>query len=151
MDADDWRIVITEQIKEEVKDMESKIFLRIALPQMSIIVPKKKYIKEVKEKSGESGGLHQLSEADVSLIALALQVAREEKGKVVVVSEDFMIQNYCAIWGLEFKSLRECRITEERIILKKCEGCGEEYLVKFSRCPSCGGEQFELIEKRKKD
>ncbi|NIQ04533.1 MAG: hypothetical protein GWO20_02010 [Candidatus Korarchaeota archaeon] len=141
----DCRMIIPEKVKEEIKDMESKIFLKIATPKLSVSSPKKMYIKEVKKKSGESGGLHSLSETDISLIALALQFSREEQGETVVVSEDFAIQNYCSLYGINFKSLRNRKINEKRIIIKQCKACKERYPVKFSSCPSCGSEVFKLL------
>lgn len=127
--------------------MESRMFLKIARPKISVISPKNRYIQEVKEKSGESGELHELSEADISLLALALQFVREERGKTVVVTEDYSIQNYCSLYNIPFISLGKKQITEKRIILKRCEACGKEYPVKLSECPSCGSEQFSTVHK----
>lgn len=151
IDVESWRIVITEKIKEEIRDIESRIFLRISTPKISVLPPKEQYIKEVKEESGKSGELSKLSEADISLLALALQFSREESGRVIVVTEDYAIQNYCSLYGLPFKSLRNRRISEERIVMKRCKGCGLHYPVKFSECPSCGSKQYkEGKEKAKK-
>lgn len=130
--------------------MESKIFLRLALPQISVLRPARIYVEEVKEKSGESGDLHKLSEADISLIALALQFSKEEKGETIVVSEDYAIQNYCSIYGLKYKSLRRKEIDTKRRSLKQCKACKKNYSVKLTVCPNCGCEEFTIVKKSKK-
>jgi len=80
-------------------------------------------------KSGDAG---RLSEVDVSVIALALDL------KGVVMTDDFSIQNVCSIMGIEYKPVGTEGIKRVEKWNYRCNGCGKWYKEKADDCPICG-------------
>ncbi|MCX8171089.1 MAG: NOB1 family endonuclease [Candidatus Bathyarchaeota archaeon] len=117
--------------------------------KLKVINPENKYIKYVKLISREAGDLRFLSKADLSVLALALQL-KDMGRKPVIATDDYSIQNVAEKMGLEYTSLANLGIRYQLKWLLYCPACGKKYPPdeKLMICGNCGTELKRKHEKR---
>ncbi|MEM4509064.1 MAG: ribonuclease VapC, partial [Archaeoglobaceae archaeon] len=71
---------------------------------------------------------------------------KEKGNEVVLVTDDYSIQNVAMALGIEFESVIHPRISKGFKWVRICRGCGRK--VESDVCPICGGET--VIRKVKK-
>ncbi|MEA1925556.1 MAG: ribonuclease VapC [Candidatus Altiarchaeota archaeon] len=134
----DGSYVITNNVLSEVRDETVKSILQSALRAGRIMVeePGARYIKEVREKAGETGDLQRLSDTDIELIALALEK------KYLLLSDDYSIQNMCKHLDIEYGGGVQDGISKKLKWFMVCEGCGRRipYDAAMKECSVCGSE-----------
>ena len=127
----------------EVLDSENKQALEeaIALSLVKVVEPEKQYIEKVKSLARSFGYLHKLSDADVNLVALALQLSESRNESVIVITDDYDIQNLLYLLGIPFKPLRTSGIKKPIIYKAWCPTCG--YVPRNpgeDTCPLCNSK-----------
>lgn len=127
---------------EEVRDEENRTALSYAIENRAVAVmePRKECLNEALSHAKESGELAELSKADVSVIALALCL-KKDGFSVVVLTDDYDIQNVLLRLGIGFKPLRSRGIREYRQYAVYCPVCG--YVPGSpgeGTCPVCGSK-----------
>ncbi|MFA7149903.1 MAG: nucleic acid-binding protein [Candidatus Methanomethylophilaceae archaeon] len=91
-------------------------------------------IDKVKETAKKSGDLGRLSPTDITVIALGLEL------KGTVLSNDFSIQNVCAIMDIDYRSVGTDSIKKIEKWNYQCIGCGKWFKEKSDECPVCGSQ-----------
>jgi UPF0271 protein len=91
-------------------------------------------IDKVKETANKSGDLGRLSPTDITVIALGLEL------KGTVLSNDFSIQNVCAIMNINYRSIGIEGIKRIEKWNYQCIGCGKWFKEKSNECPICGSQ-----------
>ncbi|MCL1984571.1 MAG: nucleic acid-binding protein [Methanomassiliicoccaceae archaeon] len=89
-------------------------------------------VAKVKDAAAKSGDAGRLSDVDISVIALAVDLDG------IVLTDDFSIQNVCKIMGIEYRSVGTKGITKVEKWNYRCVGCGKWYKEKMNDCPICG-------------
>jgi UPF0271 protein len=134
------RMYTTSLVVSEVRDEYSRVGLQIALElgRVEIRDPMPSTLRKV-EREAARRGLHvTLSKTDISVLALALELSREH-GRVIVVSDDYAVENMAAILGLDFKPLRTRGIDRVEEYTVVCPACGYRSNRLGERvCPICG-------------
>ncbi|MET1159663.1 MAG: NOB1 family endonuclease [Thermoprotei archaeon] len=133
-------IYTTQSVVNEVRDSESKSALELGLSiaRINILEPQKTYLEKVKKNAFKLGVLHKLSKTDLEVAALALELS-ERGRKVVVVTDDYMLQNLLLDIGIGFKPLRTTGIKKLRRYKIKCPVCGYTSIRSDEEiCPICG-------------
>ncbi len=115
---------------EEVKDSASKTSLSLYLEKLIVTEPRREYLEAVRRKGEELG--EDLSEADVAVLALALQEG------AVLLSDDYGVLNVASHLGIAWRSVRTKGISSERRWTWYCPNCGATYSKQLSECPVCG-------------
>ncbi len=134
------KYVMTSRIFAEMRDLRSRMMVDNA--QMLNILSITDPCPVSQQKMNDfvsSKGFEKLSYADLSLLALA----RELKGrreKIVVISDDYSIQNMCQALKIPFNSVIQGRITETIVFNKSCPACGKRFKRGFKGriCDGCG-------------
>ncbi len=135
-------IVTTSKVVNEVLDKENALKLNMLIDAglINIVDPHNKYVNFIREFALRVGELISLSETDISLLALALQLSKECKhSNVVILSDDYAVENIAQMLGIEFRPLRTYGIKTPRRYIVKCPACGftaNNYSLKY--CPRCG-------------
>ncbi len=129
-------------VLDELKSIQAKASADAALLSKSVEVlpPPEEYLKEVSRKAVQLGDLHDLSRADLEVLALALYLKESWSAEVVVVSDDYDVQNVAAALNLALQPLRTHGITAVFKWVYYCSSCGKVYrtLPPSRSCEVCG-------------
>ena len=134
------------EITAEIKDFESKLAMDMAIEDGRLYIQDvpTMYINDVDDIISSSGDVLRLSQPDKKLIALAYMLFKEEKD-VLVISDDYTIQNTLKIMGINYSGVLTDGIKEIYNWKKVCEGCKKEYDqdYPFDDCEICGSKIFK--------
>ena len=134
--------VAPPRVEEEVKRNNMTLFrLSTALEsgRLRIYSPSKEFIEKVKASATSVGDSFFLSETDVQVLALALEIkARGDNPQIV--TDDYSIQNVAAQLGLSFIALVTFGIRRLLTWIRYCPACHRTYPANFksTTCPICG-------------
>lgn len=100
--------------------------------------PSERYVEWVRKAAGGSGDFSHLSDTDVSVVALALEL-RSRGLSVTVVSDDYSVENLAHILGFKVVSVMTSGIKRVVQWLIYCGGCGKIFQDGGVRvCDVCG-------------
>lgn len=137
---DDWHTtpsVLDELRKGKVaKDLD---FLKET--SLKVSSPKEDSIKKVKGAAETTGDISRLSNTDVDVIALALEL------KAKIFTDDYSIQNLARVLNIQYQTGVEKGIREVFEWVHKCIGCARIYTKEEPSCPICGSE-LKLVRKK---
>ncbi len=129
----------TPAIIEEIRDQHSKFLLDLALSsnKLEVLSPSDTLLREVKRAAIELGEHVSLSHPDLTVLALALELKR--KGyEVVIVTDDYAVQNTALYLGLDFVSVKTTGIRRLVKYHVYCPTCGWQGITSLKKCPRCG-------------
>jgi UPF0271 protein len=89
-------------------------------------------VDAVKAAAKKSGDLGRLSDVDISVIALALDIGG------AVLTDDYSIQNVSKILGVEYRPVGTSGIKKVEKWNYRCSGCGKWFKENVNECPICG-------------
>jgi len=92
-------------------------------------------IKEIAEKTGD---IDRLSPADVEIIALALDINKNENQESMILTDDYSIQNVANNLNIKFHSVSQRGITKRFKWHYYCPGCGKQFKESIKICHICG-------------
>lgn len=101
---------------------------------LEVRAPTDASLDEARRVAEETGDLGDLSEADLEVVALAIDLDAE------VVTDDYRIQNVLESLGLSFTPVSQQGIGEEWEWTYRCASCGRTFDDNWTDCPVCGGE-----------
>lgn len=122
--------VVRELKKEE---MGGRLELLLAT-RIRIVSPSERSLGRVKEKAKETGDTRRLSETDVEVIALAMDLGYE------LISDDYSVQNLARVIGVPCRGMDQKGISEVYHWEAKCRGCGKVFPADVKECDVCGSE-----------
>jgi UPF0271 protein len=86
----------------------------------------------VRDAAKKSGDIGRLSDVDISVIALALDLGG------TVLTDDYSIQNVSRILGVGYKPVGTPGIRKVEKWNYRCNGCGKWFKENVTECPVCG-------------
>jgi UPF0271 protein len=109
--------------------------------KLTIKNPKSIALSEVKKASRKVGDIRYLSEADLQVLALALELKGNGLAPLIV-TDDYSIQNVANKIGIEFTSLMTLGIKSRIKWSLYCPGCYRKYPPDYidETCEVCGTE-----------
>lgn len=130
----------TPQVVAELRDLASKSRFD-ALREEGLVIsePARTSCARVREAALSSGDQGVLSEADISILALAYEISGE------IVTDDFAIQNVAAALEITIRPIFQRR-AKKRLWKLVCTGCGRVVQEEYADCPVCGS----LLRRRNK-
>ena len=119
---------------EEVKRGKQASDLELALDiSITVKMPEADALGVIAAAASRTGDDGRLSETDVQVLALALEL------KAIIVSDDYSVQNVARVLDIPCQgSLEGIRKVIEWTY--RCRGCGRYYDEKQPDCPVCGSE-----------
>jgi len=138
------------QVIAEARDQESRQATETAieLGRLRVLEPPPAAVKEARDAAHQLGLHLSLSETDIAVAALALHLAGKNND-VVMVTDDYALQNLATSLGLRFMPLRTRGIREKRSYTVKCPACGFTSSEPGLRlCPRCGTPLRRYIRRR---
>lgn len=109
--------------------------------KLKVRAPKKIFAKKVKTSAKLVGDVFFLSEADLQVLALALEL-KTTGHSPFIATDDYSIQNVANQMGIEFTSLATFGIRFRLQWMRYCPACRKRYPAdyKYKRCEVCGTE-----------
>ena len=110
---------------------------------LKIVLPNKKSIDVVNSIATETGDIGALSDVDINILALGLQLKKicTQNNVPIVITDDYSIQNLASRLGLKFKSLLTPGIKQKILWIIYCPGCHNTYENTDTKiCVMCGTE-----------
>jgi UPF0271 protein len=94
-----------------------------------------------KDQAAKVGDSHKLSETDMQLLSLALEL-KQQGYTPRIVTDDYSIQNVAKQLGIEFLALATLGIKRQLEWIRYCPACFKQYPseAKFKECQVCGTE-----------
>jgi len=117
---------------------------------LSIQIPTKDSLKMVKQTAQKTGDDRRLSLADIEIIALALDINKEEGQEATLLSDDYSVQNIASTLQINYQGLVQKGITKKFKWVSRCPGCGKQYNEIKKICPICGTETKNHLSQKKK-
>lgn len=100
--------------------------------KVQIVEPSSKSIVRVRQEAQRTGDLPRLSEADIQILALALDLG------AMLITDDYSIQNVAKSMGVEYRGAGLKPIREQRRWYYRCTGCGKYWEDPLETCRVCG-------------
>jgi UPF0271 protein len=103
--------------------------------------PNKTFLEKARESASEVGDVFFLSEADIQVLALALEL-RARGRSPMIATDDYSIQNVAKQVQIAFAPLATFGIRRRLQWLRYCPACHKTYPAgyKSSKCEICGTE-----------
>jgi endoribonuclease Nob1 len=130
-----YRYCTTQAVLDEVKHIKRShgaIEALLESNNLQILNLDTKSIKKVVAAARRTGDYTKLSEADISIIALALQM------EIVLVTDDFAVANVATTLKIPVKSVASKGITHTRKWIAYCSACGRAFGPNAKECRLCG-------------
>ena len=142
---------IPDCVLEEVRGMlkgEAIIEEALLYKELKVLAPDSESLTEIKQKASETGDIQELSDCDLSVLAIAKKL-QKQYASVLILSDDYDIQNLANYIGLLCKGIHWKGITSLHEYLWICTGCGAKSKEKMKYCLECGTELIRKTQKKK--
>ncbi len=146
----EFQIVLPTLVVNELKDNVSKLIFDGFYDLITVFEAHKRYISRVEKLASKFGGKQVLSKTDISVLAVALELKEKYNNEVVIVTEDYDIQNLAEVLSIGYSSIQGKKIKRVLRFYKKCKACGRVYSGDLDACPDCGSREFELVVRKPK-
>lgn len=109
--------------------------------RIKIKAPSQEFSSKVRVYASKIGDSYLLSETDMQLLALALEL-KAEGNRPEIVTDDYSIQNVATKMEIEFYALATFGIRRMLEWMRYCPACHKEYPINtnFNECQVCGTE-----------
>ena len=136
---------IEMEIKPGGKDYQ--IFQFLKEKGLCYQLPSEKSINEIIKKSKETGDFERLSNFDIRLLALSLDI-RNRGDYPIIITDDYSIQNIADYIDIKFETISQKGITKRFKWINRCRGCGKKFKDDINICPICGAETKKIVVKK---
>jgi UPF0271 protein len=127
----------TQAVLDEVKHIKRShgaIDVLLETGSLQVVDPGMDSIEKAKAASKKTGDYSRLSQADFSIIALALEI------KTTLVTDDYAVANVAAALKVPVRSTSSKGIKETRKWIAYCSACGKAFGPASKECPLCGNK-----------
>ena len=127
----------TQAVFNEVKHIKRShgaIEALLDAGSLQVIDPDKNTIEKVRATAKKTGDYQKLSQADISIIALALQM------KIALLTDDYAVANVATTLKIPVQSSSSKGIKETRKWIAYCSACGKAFGPDAKECPLCGNK-----------
>lgn len=135
------QVTVPHVEKEIQRNTMVKLRFKTALEsgRVKIKAPTKEFEEAAKASASKAGDFFKLSEADMQLLALALEM-KAEGYTPQIVTDDYCIQNVATQLGIEFLALATFGIKRLLEWIRYCPACHRQYPAdcKSKECQICG-------------
>ncbi len=142
------------EVFDEVKTpmVKSLIEISVETGKLKLNSPSSQFIDEVKSISEKSGDSFVLSDVDVKILALALEMERKEGLIPTLITDDYAMQNIAGKLNIKFKPILEKEIQDLIKWKIYCPGCKKSFnnIPKTKICPNCGTSLKRFSYKKSK-
>lgn len=136
--------VTVPKVQEEIQRssmVKTRFEMAVESGKLRVKAPSEEFMQKVKAPASKVGDSYKLSETDMQLLALALEL-KEAGYTTQIVTDDYSIQNVATQMGVEFLALATFGIKRLLEWVRYCPACHKEYPAdcKTKECQICGTE-----------
>ena len=136
VDFRDGRTVTVPSVVDEIMDSTSRLrFDLLKDAGLRVELPDGTCREKVRSAAISTGDASVLSVTDLDILAKALEL--KNGFGVILVTDDYAIQNVAANLGIEYKTAAKSGIRKKVVWELKCTGCGNA-IKSGIECPICG-------------
>lgn len=121
-------LITVPAVERELLDIRSKSLLHIYGARVES--PTLEYLRRVKDAAQETGDIRTLSQADLDVLAKALEYG------AVLATDDYAVQNVALYLGIKIESIAQPAIKRRLKRTLRCFACGAAF--DGHACPDCG-------------
>jgi len=145
----DTKLITTSGISNEFKPggRDYNNFQFLIGTGLEIITPSKNSLDKINKISKKTGDIDRLSVADKEILAVALDL--KDEYDVIILTDDYSIQNVANALNISFKSISQNGIKESFKWINRCTGCGKKFKDNIKICPICGSATKKTVSKKK--
>ncbi len=136
----------TLAVFDEIKHIKISHVAALALldsGNLHLLEPTQEEIRQVVVAAKKTGDVTNLSKADISILALALNLR-----KAVLITDDYAVANVASIMQIPIISTSSKGIKELRRWISYCSGCGRTFGPDIKNCPLCGNKLRRKYKKK---
>jgi UPF0271 protein len=140
INLDNANMITTPSISKELTSggRDYRIFQFLKEKGLTIQSASKKSINKIKKIADETGDEERLSSADFEILALALDINKNDDEEAVILTDDYSIQNVANTLNIEFRGFSQRGITKKFKWHYRCPGCGKQFNESIRICSICG-------------
>jgi UPF0271 protein len=144
--------VTVPKVEDEIRrNSMVKVRFQTALEsgKVKVKAPDKNATEQAKAEACKSGDYHKLSETDIELLSLALELKIGDF-RPQIISDDYSIQNVARQLGIEFSAIVTFGIKRHLEWVQYCPACFKQYPAgaKFRDCQICGSKLKRKTKKK---
>ncbi len=149
LDSEEYTVPMVKEEIPESSMPEVRFETAVANGKLRVKMPSQEFLDKVKASATLVGDKFFLSETDMHLLALALQL-KTEGCSTLIVTDDYSIQNVADQMDIEFASLLTFGIRRRLTWMRYCPACHKEYSAdsKAKSCEVCGTKLKRKPSKR---
>jgi len=151
INLDNVKIVTTPGVSKELKPggRDYRFYQFLIERGLSILSSSKESINKIKTTSDKTGDASRLSNTDVEILALALDISKDDEKEPIILTDDYSIQNVAHVLNIPFEAISQSGITKRFKWAARCRGCGKKFKENIKICPICGAETKTVISSKK--
>ncbi len=133
---------ITPSVMDELKKGKTGKDLELLIDlSLKVACPTEESIEKVKRAAEVTGDISRLSNTDVDVLALALELGAR------ILTDDYSIQNLARVLKIEYQPGTTTGIKEVFHWTYRCRGCGRTFDKEHENCPICGSD-IRVVRKK---
>lgn len=147
IDLDNAKMVSTPGISKELRPggRDYRAFQFIIEKGLAIHIPSKESTSRINVTSLGTGDKNRLSDADKEILALALDINKDDKKEAIILSDDYSIQNVAHVLNIRFENISRPGIIKKFKWVYQCSGCGKKFKENIKTCPICGAGTKNIV------
>jgi UPF0271 protein len=151
INLDNVSLVTPPDISNELKPggRDHRLFQFLIERGLTIRSPTKKSVDKINNISSKTGDSSRLSTTDIEILALALDISKDDEKEAIILTDDYSIQNVAHVLKIKFKTISQSGITKRFKWSCRCRGCGKKFKENIKICPICGAETKTVISSKK--
>jgi UPF0271 protein len=140
INLDNASLLTTPGVSDELTPggRDFQIFELLKELGLQVHIPSKTAIDIVKKTAQETGDDRRLSQADIEIVALAFDFHKKPNQDVILLSDDYSIQNIASVLNIRYEGIVQKGITKKFKWASRCPGCKRKFNDIIKICPICG-------------
>jgi UPF0271 protein len=139
LDGEEYTVPMVKEEIPQSSMSEVRLETAVANGKLKVKVPNEEFVDRVKASASLVGDKFFLSETDLQLLALSLQL-KADGYSPLIITDDYSIQNVADQLGIEFASLATFGIRLRLTWIRYCPACHRRYSSdsNVKACEVCG-------------
>jgi endoribonuclease Nob1 len=148
----DVLMVTTPKVAAELQPggRDHRTFELLQSKGLIIQQPSHESIQTINTTAKDIGERDRLSPADIEILALAYEIKNQMNADVVILSDDYSIQNIASTLSINFQAVSQQGITKKFKWRYRCPGCKKQFDHEVKTCPICGTQTKLSVQHKQK-